>query len=74
MRYEAGVTEITYPYAPRWTGITVEAATKAEAETQFGGMGFYRNLVVRVAVSLSLDAIMADGREYHPSAGRRAPR
>lgn len=45
--FEAGITEITYPFAPRWTGRTVEAENAAVAETLFENQGFYRNLVVR---------------------------
>lgn len=45
--WEAGITEITYPYAPRWTGKFVTAKNRDDAETQFENQGFYRNLVVR---------------------------
>ena len=47
--YEAGITNITYPYEPRWTGIYVEANSPEQAEELFGEQGFYRNLVVREA-------------------------
>lgn len=45
--FEAGITEITYPFAPRWTGKFVTAKSHDDAETQFENQGFYRNLVVR---------------------------
>ena len=47
MKYEAGITEIVYPFEPRWTGIITEADSEKEAEEFFERVGFYRNLVIR---------------------------
>ncbi|MBI2063652.1 MAG: hypothetical protein HYT65_01510 [Candidatus Yanofskybacteria bacterium] len=45
--WEIGVTEITYPYAIRWTGDFVQAEIQREAEDLAGEKGYYRNLRVR---------------------------
>jgi hypothetical protein len=45
--YEAGVTEITYPFATLWIGDRVEAESSREAEELFAKQGYHRNLVVR---------------------------
>ena len=47
MKYEAGVTQITPPYAPRWTGEFIEAESENAALDYFSSRGYYRNLVVR---------------------------
>ena len=46
-RFEAGITNSTYPFETRWTGDIVEARDEAEAAAKFSDEGYYRNLVVR---------------------------
>jgi hypothetical protein len=48
MKYEAGITHITWPYKPRWTGVYIIAESKLAAEKYFMSHGFYRNLILRV--------------------------
>lgn len=47
--WEIGVTEITPPYAPRWTGEFVVASDEEEAERLAGERGYYRNVCLRYA-------------------------
>jgi hypothetical protein len=49
--FEAGITGIVSPYAPRWTGETVEATHESDALYQFYEKGYHRNLVVREVFS-----------------------
>jgi hypothetical protein len=57
MKYEAGITDIIAPYAPRWTGEFIEADSKVEAERQFEQKGFYRNPVVRIVNDLPFEIV-----------------
>lgn len=45
--WEIGVTAITAPHDPRWTGETVQALNENAAALAAEQRGFYRNLVVR---------------------------
>ena len=47
MKFEAGVTDIQYPYGPRWTGEIIDVDSMNVALDVFEGRGYYRNLVVR---------------------------
>lgn len=46
-RFQIGITNITYPYAPRWQNDFVVAENEEKAHDLAGEKGYYRNVVLR---------------------------